>query len=446
MPTVDPMKWRAIQRKYAAFTVVEERADHDRGVDDGVRCRSDWDRTMRAGEERILAEMNVDTLAYRDSCLAELRTENRELTTLTTREVELLDRKHRQLAGYNHRLAELDIDSSSSSERYDELRKAHEDALSIHDELRAELGRSPAATIPGRYYWPLIFAVFMAEIPLNATALELLGDLQRYYNWIFAFIAGLGFVGSAHLLGVNVRQIFGAIDWAGVAKRTAAILFFIAVMLGALSVLAHLRDQVLQLQGQAIGKLGTSASQVLGKSIEIALAKGPLGITAEALQLAMLNAFVVALAAVLAFFHVDPDDRYEVATFRLGRAARAFERHRRRNEGKLKQLMEQQRLTDTKLDTLIGEVRRRQTQLSERLDGLRQAATNGAAVIAGVRERRLAAYRQGFLRGCGRVGGATLAGPDPKQPDPDGAATEPEAAAQTSSDDPAASHESTGAR
>ena len=429
MPDVDPMKWRAIQLKYAAFTSLDERADYERGVSDAERFGGgDWEGLLRAGEARITMAVDADATAYKSSCLAEVTAGTGERGSLEARMGELTDRKIKLEASFSEFMNELAVDGGKRSAEYEHLRRTYESATMEHDELRAELGRPPVARLPPLFYWPLIVSIFFVEIPLNATALELLGELQRNYNWIFAFVAGLGFVGSSHLLGTNVRQIFGAPSWGGVAKRAAAILFFIVIIAGALGILAQLRDQVLHLQGQTAGNLAPSVGSVVGRSVETALTKWLVGISPEALQLAMLNVFIVCLASVLAFFHVDPDDRYDVATIRLARAAVAYEKHRRRTDAELKGAMEGFRKKREQLDHMLGEARRKVAASVEQIEDFRRTAVAGAKTIAQVRDRRLAAYRQGFLHGLRRppTEGAIPAPEESRPAEPDAPAPTPD--------------------
>ncbi|MDK9697988.1 MAG: hypothetical protein OEL76_16560 [Siculibacillus sp.] len=403
MSNADPLKWRAIQSKYASYTPVEERADYERGLHDAARCgETDRQRAREAGERRIAAEVNADGYAYIDSCRAEAAIEHRALTRLTAREEQLVDQKYQEIAAFNSKAHVLDIGSSPVSSPSEDLRIAWEKAAQDEDVLRSELRRPPAGMLPNHLYVPMMLLAFLGEIPLNATALELLSDLQNNYNWYFAGIVGSGFVGAAHLMGTNLRQIFGSLRWTQVARRATAILLLAAAMLFALAVLSQLRDHLLKLQIPTVGKIGTSAGQVVLTATQKALSGWLAGVSGEALQLAMLNVFVVILALTLAYFHVDPDDRYDLAVRRAARAKRAHDRHREKHLAELKRITEDHHRVLASLDRLIGEVRREQKNLGERLDLLGQSAKTGGDAITRVRERRLAAYVQGFDHGSAR--------------------------------------------
>jgi hypothetical protein len=405
MSNADPLKWRAIQSKYAAYTPVEERADYERGVHDAMQC-GDADReTFReSGEQRIAAEVNADGYAYIDSCRAEASIEHRALTRLTAREEQLVDQKYQEISAFNAKTHVLDIDSSPMSAKSEDLRTTWEKASHDEEVLRAELGRQPVGMLPNIYYLPLMGFVFLGEIPLNAKALELLSELTWSFNWLFAVIVGGGFAFAAHLIGTNFRQMFGSLRWVQRVRRAVAIALLAFTTFLVISVLAQLRDHLLRLQSPTAGKIGTSAGQVVWDASQKAVFSWLSGISSEAMQLATLNIFVVILAMTFAYFHVDPDDRYDMAVRRAALAKKAYDRHREKHFAELKQFTEEHHRKLASLDRLIGDVRRDQKNLGERLDMLGQSAQTGGAAITRVRDRRIAAYRQGFEHGFVRRG------------------------------------------
>lgn len=403
MSNADPQKWRAIQSKYAAFTAVEERTDYEAGLSDGKRCvEADWEGAMAVGERRIVAEIEADGQAYRDSCLTELGTEARAASRASARHLDLVDRKHRLNADYNHALQLLDIDSGPSSTRFDELRVACDRATELHDELRVELRRQPRRDISTLPYRIVIVGVFLLEIPLNAAALELLNDLQRYYNIAYAVGIGLGVVWFSHVLGMNNRQIFGSRSIGEVAKRAASILFALLFLAGMLAVLAQWREQLVHVQGRTVGQIGVATPQLVQRALQEAATNWFRGLSGEAVQLTLLNVLLIAVASVASFFRVDPDARYDDASRTLEKATRAFDQHRRRHEKGLKKLTRTHHEKATALDTLLAEAARDVREAGEHIDQFKQAANAGVVLIRAVREKRIAAYRQGFLHGMGR--------------------------------------------
>ncbi len=403
MSNADPLKWRAIQSKYAAFTAVEERADYEAGLSDGKRCaEQDWEEALAAGERRIVAEIDADGLAYRDSCLTELGTEARAASRASARQVDLVDRKHRLNADYNSSLQLLDIDSGPSSAKFDELRIACDRASEAHDELRVELRRQPRREISTWPYRIVIFGVFLLEIPLNAAALELLNDLQRYYNIAYAIGIGLGVVWFSHVLGMNNRQIFGSRSLGEVAKRVASIVFALLFLAGMLAVLAQWREQLVHVQGRTVGQIGAAVPQIVQRALQEAATNWFRGLSGEAVQLTLLNVLLIAVASVASFFRVDPDARYDDASRRLEKAQAKYDRHRRRHEKALKKLTHAHHEKATTIETLLGEAARDVRMAGEHIDQFKQAANAGVVLIRAVREKRIAAYRQGFIHGIGR--------------------------------------------
>lgn len=243
-----------------------------------------------------------------------------------------------------------------------------------------------------------------------------MSSLYNWYDWVQAIFVGFIFVFFVHLQGVNACRMTGEKNTRTLWLRGIAAVFLFSILMLLIGLLAFMRDQALHVLTAGTPTIAIEMKSVTAEAAK-KLAKGLFGsLSFEAVQLLIVNFIAVMVTSTLAFLHSDPDERYGRAFATLRRNEHRFFKVRRRLEDRLAALTRLHNEEIATFDRLDAQIRRECADLEEQVKSLTEVAKSGARFITSAKDRRLAAYRQGFLHGSGSTTGA----PELEQSPPSG--------------------------
>ncbi len=398
------MDWRGILQKYTSFGADDEARDYETGR---IHSRSCGPRlpveVLQAGLDKIQAEIDADGEALKTSFLQDLSHVRQELNRLSHLNLGYVEERANANRDYTRALDGVKAQFGPGSNRHAILKSALDREQEAFDRLRYELRRLPCEALPVRVYWCIIAFLFCIEIPVNGLAFQLFNEVFPAMAYLLALAFGIVLFMITHFAGIGFRRVQGVERFMQAAGRMIAPSAGVLVLMALVLFLAHLREQVLIVEAAA-PRVGTAALQpVMGRAVT-ALWDRVFGLSDIGWQIAAINALLVMLAIVSAFFKSDPDERLDAANRRLKAARRAFDHFRLQADKAHVALQGGSNGQLAILEVAIADTDRQFRELRERIEILQAEGRAVVGAMQATRTRRTAAYRQGFLHGLAEVG------------------------------------------
>ena len=398
------MDWRGILQKYTSFGSDDEARDYESGRAHSRSCGQRLPvELLQAGLDKIQAEIDADGQALKTSFLQDLSSSRHELNRLSHLNLGYVEERANANRDYARALDGVKARYGAGSNRHAILKSALDREQETFDRLRYELGRLPTEALSARVYWFIIAFLFCIEIPVNGLAFQLFNEVFPAMAYLLALAFGVVLFMITHFSGLGFRRVQGAERLADQALRVVAPVMGVLVLAALVLFLAHLREQVLLVEAST-PRVGASALQpAMGRAVT-ALWDRVFGLSDVGWQIAAINALLVLLAVVAAFFKSDPDERFDAANRRLKAARRAFDLFRLEADKAHVALHGGSNGKLAVLEVAIADTDRRFRELRERIEILQAEGRAVVAAMQATRARRTAAYRQGFLHGLAEAG------------------------------------------
>jgi hypothetical protein len=398
------MDWRGILQKYTSFGSDDEARDYEAGRAHSRSCgqRLPVD-VLQAGLDKIQAEIDADGEALKTSFLQDLSCSRQELNRLSHLHLGYVDERANANRDYTRALDRVKAQYGAGSNRHAILKSALDREQEAFDRLRYELRRPPKEALPAPVYWFIIVFLFCIEVPVNGLAFQLFNEVFPAMAYLLALAFGVVLFMITHFSGLGFRRVQGAERIGDQALRLIPPLAGVLVLAALVLFLAHLREQVLLVEAST-PRVGAQALQpAVGRAVT-AFWDRVFGLSDVGWQIAAINALLVLLAIVSAFFKCDPDERYEAVNRRLRAARHAFDRFRLDADDAHVALHGESNGRMAVLEVAITDTDRQFREMRERIEILQAEGRAIVAAMQATRARRTAAYRQGFLHGLAEAG------------------------------------------
>lgn len=394
------MHWRGILQQYTSFGPDDERRDYESGLKHGSSfAGQNASEVLLSGIERIETQIATDANAFQASYLRDLNHEKNELTRIGNVHVNFVSEKAGIYNEIQRKENEIDLQFGQNTEKYRQLSADFNAAKENFDRLRYELRRLPYEALNVRFYWMIIVILFLIEIPINAIAFQLLNEVHVAMSAFMALVFGLLLFMLTHFSGIGFRRVWGAPSLAqGMIRLAWPICGFFFLLLLILA-LAHLREQVFQIENSArpvvVGReLGPIVSRATA-----ALWERFFRLTEVGQQIAALNALLVVFAVIAAFFKADPDARYDTANKLLKQTKRKFEEFQLTAQNARVQIQSSSNSDISTIEVALRDTEKQMRQIEESVRIMQEQGRAAVGYVVSVRSRRTSAYRQGFLHG-----------------------------------------------
>jgi len=398
------MDWRGILQKYTSFGSDDEARDYETGR---AHSRSCGDRlpvdVLQAGLEKIEAEIGADSEAFKSSFLQDLSSSRLDLNRLSNLNLGYVEERANVNRDFSRSRDTVKARYGAISNRHAILKAAMDREQEQFDRLKYELRRLPFESLPTRVYWFIIAFLFVIEIPVNGLAFQLFNEVFPAMAYLLAFAFGAVLFMVTHYSGLGFRRVQGAPSLWSAARRIVWPLAGVGVLAVLVIFLAHLREQVFLLESSA-PRIGAGALEpAVGRAV-VAVWDRVFALSEVGWQIAAVNALLVLLAIVAAFFKSDPDQRFDTANWRLKKARHRFETFLLSADKANVALQAESGQRLATLEVAVADTDRQFREMRERIEILQAEGRSVVGAVQAVRSRRTAAYRQGFLHGLAEAG------------------------------------------
>lgn len=312
---------------------------------------------------------------------------------------------------YEGKLETLEATFGAKSARHDFLRRQENEARTELATVRSRL--SPAQR-PLRVHFRRTYLVFMVllsilEAPLNRLSFELFFAETPVLSLLLALAVGVMLMFFAHIVG-SVGRTLQTRKWpTSVLINIAVIVFVSSIAYALMHGVALLRQSYVNF---------TEANEASG-GLAAALASGELGqVTSEIFEttleqtgyiLLVVNVAVFLVGILAAFFRHDPDPDYEPAVRRLERAKAKFESLKERANRAQKRIMQDREESMKQLNISIQNAEAERDKVKGEIESCDQMLIADRDTVVAVLDRRLKAFRAGFVREAASSGVRDLA-------------------------------------
>lgn len=297
-------------------------------------------------------------------------------------------------------LARIRREVGPDSAAFKDAKAQAEDAQKGLRDVRAAVGGRPLRTQMGWWYYLLMAALTLIEVPVNRASFELTFREEPMFSLLLALAVGGVLLYFAHLIGLLLRQWPEHPTKAQITVRAVSFAGLVGLVGSGIYFLARMRQSYMMLVTQENAGFGSrlqdaiqGASGASPQPVSL-LANIPFG-TGDWMFIAV-NALLFTFGVTASFLRHDPHPDYEKMTIK----SRKADKHLAKMEGRFEEkVAEEKNRFDTirrGLDTQMAELKAALTALSDQEFRIKGHMESARRIVAQTIRSRCAAFADSY--------------------------------------------------